>query len=204
MKYKTLLALLFCTITSGHYSFAQTLPYAQVTIGQEPNRVFSFTKNWAYPWNVVRDDNGNFSKTEDGEITSKDTVHLYFTANCKTNVQGSYSIRYCYATKKAGNIKLNFSDGLPAYASKFDVNIEKDRFSFSPSLIYPEMVIGEKRSCRVTKNKLILYQKNYIISKEVSGYVDAEFIETTSVAGKKPESHKYYFRGYFKTLIKAS
>ena len=204
MKCKILLALLFCTIANSHYSFAQTLQYASVIIGQEPNGVFSFTKNWAYPWDVVKDDNGNFSKAEDGKITSKDTVHLYFTANCKTNVQGSYSIRYCYATKKAGNIKLNFSDGLPAYASKFDFNIEKDRFSFNPNLIYPEIVLGEKRSCRVIKSKLILYQKNYTISKKVSGYIDAEFIETTSVAGKKPESHKYYFRGYFKTPVKSS
>ena len=204
MKYEPLFALLFCLFIHGSKSFAQTSQHNSVTNSREPDYVFTFTQNWAYPWNITKDDNGRFSKIEDGKITSKDTVHLYFTANCKTNVQGGYSIGYCYATKEAGNIKLNFSDGLPAYPSEYDVTIERNRFSFNPNLIYPEMILGEKRSCRVTKNKLMLYQKNYTNSKEISGYIDAEFIETTSIAGKKPESHRYYFRGYFKTPVKAS
>jgi hypothetical protein len=188
----------------GYKFSAHASQHFIITFGKESDDVFAFTKNWAYEWNITKDDNGRLSKTEVGKITSKDTFHLYFATNCKTNVQGGYSIRYCYATKKVGIIILNFSDGLPAYASEFNVNIERNRFSFNPNLIYPEIILGEKRSCRVTKNKLTLYQENYAISKQISGYIDEEFIETTSIAGKKPESHRYYFRGYFKTLVKDS
>ena len=62
--------------------------------------IFSFAKNWDYSWDVYKDDStGMFSKNGEEPITSSDTAHLFYTANCLTNVQGGYEIRYCFADK---------------------------------------------------------------------------------------------------------
>ncbi len=170
-----------------------------VIFDKVPAGVLSFTKNWAYPWIVVKLDNGKFSKVEEGNITAADTTHLYFTANCQTNVQGGYKLRYCYATKKGAVITLNFADGQPGYASEFDVDILKDKFNFKPIVVYPEFKPDEKIVYTVTGSKLMLYQHDYTDSNFISGYIDAEFVETIN----NKESHKYYFRGYFKTPLKS-
>ncbi len=89
---------------------------SRITVDKNLKGNFSFTKNWDYPEGIFRDvSTGEF--TTDG--SPLDTTHLYFTSNCSTNVQGGYNIRYCYANKEGNKIKLTFSDGLPAYASKF-------------------------------------------------------------------------------------
>ena len=131
-----------------------------------------------------------------------DTAHLYFTANCKTNVQGGYNVRYCYAIKKGVEINLDFSDGLPAYGSSFTIQVKNRKFCFNPNIVYPELNLNEKTTHKVTKSKLVLYQKSYKASKIISGYVDAEFVETTLIPGHEPASHNYYFKGYFKTRVK--
>ena len=88
-----------------------------------------------------------------------DTTHLFFTANCSTNVQGGYEIRYCFADRIKDNIVLTFSDGLPAYASEYYSYITADSFYFRPRTIYPLKSHGEKISYQVTKQQLTLKQK---------------------------------------------
>jgi hypothetical protein len=184
-------------------SIAQSVVYNSISFKKKPKNVFSFEKNWAYPSNVVKDSNGKFSKTEDGVIAAQDTIHLYFTADCKTNVQGGYNIRYCYATQKSGDITLSFSDGLPAYTSEFNIFILGNKFYFKPKIIYPNLNVGQKISYKVNQSALTLYKKNYKAVKMISGYINAEFTETVSDGGKSAKINKYYFRGYFKTPIKA-
>jgi len=193
------LLLLHCGLVEQS-AVAQSPSSMIIIISKEPKGAFAFTKDWAYSSNVTKDDNGKFFKNKDGKITSKDTAHLYFTAKCTTNVQGGYMIRYCHAIKRAEIIELNFSDGLPAYASEFNAFISKNKLSFKPVIIYPELIPGQKITYKVTKSRLTLYQKNYANSKKLSGYIDVEFIENTILKNKE-ENHKYYFRGYFKTPV---
>jgi hypothetical protein len=172
-----------------------------VVFKKEPKRMFSFTKQWAYPWYILKDEHGKFTKGEQGEITEKDTSHLYFTANCKTSVQGGYNVRYCDASKNGERITLSFLDAAAAYTSGFYIVLAKNKFIFEPKIIYPVYIRGEKTTCKITRRKLVLYQENYRTSKMISGYVNVEFIETVRVNKNKPVSHKHYFRGYFKTAV---
>jgi len=193
-----LLLLCFCLNRQG----SVTQPHITKTIvfKRATKDSFAFANNWDYPAGLIKDDGGKFHKRTDREITKKDTSHLYFTAHCRTNVQGGYAIRYCYAKRKAGGIGLSFLDGEPAYASEINVFILEGKFTFTSKIIYPELSTGSKVIYKVTASKLFLYNKHYNASKEISGYIDAEFTETMLLKGKI-EKHQYYLKGYFKAPI---
>ena len=195
MKYLLIILLFYC-LGYQPTNLKPPFVYSPIIFEREPKGVFLFTKNWAYPQNTVKDDNGKFSKADGEVIARTDTAHLYFTANCKTNVQGGYPIRYCYASKKGKDVTLNFSDGLPAYGSSFDVTLEGNRFKFVPNIVYSALNKNEKVTYRLTGDKLVIYQKKYYYSKMISGYIDAEFTENGSdtKTGYKYKNH-LYFRG---------
>jgi len=200
MMIKYLIASL-CLFLSAECISAQHYTYWPIIFEKEPNGVFSFSKKWDYPEGVIKHDDGHFEKTDGKKLEATDTAHMSFTANCKTNVQGGYTIRYCYATRKGSNIHLNFTDGAPAYASKFNATLKNGTFHFEPGIIYPELIPGEKTSYTVTRSKLILYQKNYSVAHMISGYITAEFTETTQNSKKAIHTNKYYLEGYFKTPV---
>lgn len=193
---------MYCFVGNIRVAIAQSIFYTPISSGKEPG-AFGFTKKWAYPSNVLKDENGKLTKTEDGKLKTGDTLHQYFTANCKTNVQGGYHIRYCNASKTTHHIKLNLSDGFPAYASAYEIYITGNKFCFKPSIVYPELVTGQKMTYKVTREKLLLYQKDYNKSTFISGYIDAEFTETVNSTHNGTQKHKYYLKGYFKTAIKS-
>ena len=95
---------------------------------------------------VKDDSSGEFTRNDDQPLTPADTAHLFYTANCLTNVQGGYDIRYCFADQSKGIITLTFSDGLPAYASEFYFYITGDSFYFKPKTTYPWYITGQKIS----------------------------------------------------------
>lgn len=164
---------------------------------------FSFAKKWDYSWEVFKDDStGEFTKNSSEPLVPGDTAHLYYTANCLTNVQGAYDIRYCFAKQRKGILTLTFADGLPAYGSSFYLHISGDSFYFEPQITYPLRISGEKISYRVTKQKLTLNKPAYKIGETIMGYVDAEFIETVSVPNKGTKKHTFYLKGYFRTPLK--
>ena len=131
-----------------------TTYYQDNSIQKSNKGSFAFANNWDYPAGLIKDDGGKFHKRIDREITKKDTSHLYFTAHCRTNVQGGYAIRYCYAERKAGGIGLSFLDGEPAYASEINVFILEGKFTFTSKIIYPELSTGSKVIYKVTASKL--------------------------------------------------
>ncbi len=113
-----IISLTFLTIV-GQISNAQT-KYSKVSVDRQMKDTFSFAKQWDYSWEVFKDDStGEFTRNDDQSLTPADTAHLFYTANCFTNIQGGYDIRYCFADHNKGIITLTFSDGLPAYASEF-------------------------------------------------------------------------------------
>src|SRR6186997_1295524 len=120
--------VLCCFLIVGHYSFAQ-LSYSKFSVNTKMKDSFSFSKKWDYSWEVFKDDStGTFTKNSDEPFQPGDTAHLFYTANCSTNVQGGYDIRYCDAEKHRNTITLTFADGLPAYGSQFYIYIESDSF----------------------------------------------------------------------------
>jgi len=163
---------------------------------------FSFAKKWDYSWEVFKDDStGTFTKNSDEPLSPSDTSHLYYTANCQTNVQGGYDIRYCNAERHRNTITLTFSDGLPAYASEFYIYIKADSFAFKPKTIYPIFIPGQSISYQVTKQKLTLNKSKYQVGDIIIGYVDTEFIETVSLPQKGIQKHKFYLRGFIRTSL---
>lgn len=132
-----------------------------------------------------------------GDIKEKeDTVHLYYTADCTTNVQGPYKIRYCYAEKNKEEIALIFSDGLPAYASTFTVKVKDGRFSFQPNLIYPSPEPVAKKY-EIVKQELILSKSTYAPGEKAKGYVSIEF----KMKGNNATEDIYYLKGFFNTPV---
>jgi hypothetical protein len=190
--------LIYLLLASVQLSFGQT-KYSRARIDEEFKDTFSFVDEWDYPAGVYKDEStGEFSTLGD----PLDTTHLFFTANCVTNVQGGYQVRYCFANKNKDNIVLTISDGLPAYASKYYVYIKGDTFYFQPKTIYPVIYPGEKISYEVTKQKLTLNKSSYKAGDTIICFIDAEFIETVSLPKKGSQSHRYYLKGFIKTPLK--
>ena len=171
---------------------------SKVTVDKNLKGNFSFTKKWDYPEGVFKNDStGEF--TTDG--SPLDTTHLFFTANCSTNVQGGYDIMYCYATKAKNKITLTFADGLPAYASEFYVHIDTSRFWCDVETIYPAITKGQKKSCTIVKQKLTLDKSKYLKGDTIKGFIEMEFIETVSVPNKAVQKRNLFLKGYFKTPL---
>jgi hypothetical protein len=201
MKLFIISGLLF-VFNPGNRFNAHPPAYSPIVFQKAPKRVFQFLDSWAYAWDVIKHDNGKFEKIDADSVTSADTVHLHYTANCKTNVQGGYNIHYCYALKGKKEISLVFADGMPAYASEFDVSIVGNTYSVKPKIIYPGPEPADKLVYSVTYSKLILFQKVPAASKSISGYIDMRFTEGNPTA-RSSKQHQYYLRGYFKTTLKA-
>lgn len=173
----------------------------KIIVDKQLKDTFSFTKQWAYYWEVTKDDNGKFTKTDGAAITPADTAHLYFTANCTTNIQGGYAIRYCYAQKIGNTITLLFADGSPAYGSEFNCYIKQDSFYFKPAVNYPLYIPGEHISYGVTHQQLIINKLTYAIGDTLTGYINAEFTETASAPRHTTQKTKLYLRGYIKAPV---
>jgi hypothetical protein len=171
---------------------------SKITVDKNFIDTFTFIKQWDYPSGIFKDESsGEFST--DG--TPLDTTHLFFTANCITNVQGGYNIRYCYASKNKSKITLTFSDGLPAYASEFYVYMDKANFSCDVETIYPEIIQGQKKYCKIIKQNLILDKSKYLKGETIKGFIEIEFTETVVMANKNPQKRNLFLRGNFKTKI---
>ena len=128
--------IFFWLIACGRPAFGQHAYQAKITVKAIPDTC-SFPGHWAYSWDIFKNDDGTFSSALSDTIQPGDTAHLYFSADCNTNIQGGYDIRYCYAIKAGNAITINFADGLPAYASTFTIYIHKDSFYFKPHISYP-------------------------------------------------------------------
>ena len=196
-----IISLVFLTVGTVN-SFAQ-YKYSKFSVDRQMKDTFLFATQWDYSWDVFKDNStGKFIRNDDQSLTPADTARLFYTANCLTNVQGGYHIRYCFADQSKGFITLTFSDGLPAYASKFYVYIKGDSFYFKPNTIYPLRIVGQKVSYQVVKQELTLNKSNYKIADKIIGYVDAEFIETISVPKKGTKKNRFYLKGYIRTPLK--
>jgi hypothetical protein len=90
---------------------------------------------------------------------------------------------------------------LPAYASTLKVSIIKNNFFSDFYAEYPMFGLDEKLTWTITKQTLILNSQDYKIGDIIKGYVEVEFIETSTMPKEKPVSKSYYFKGFFKTPL---
>jgi hypothetical protein len=202
MIFKIFIFSVALLLLGGQNLLAQA-KYSKLSVDRQMKDTFAFAKQWDYSWEVFKDDStGEFTRNDDQPVTTGDTAHLFYTANCLTNVQGGYNIRYCFADQSKEVIRLTFSDGLPAYASEFYFYLKDDSFYFKPKIIYPVRISGQKISYQVTKQKLTLNKNKYIIGDKIIGYVEAEFIEIVSVPNKGTEKRTFYLRGHIRTPLK--
>jgi hypothetical protein len=155
-----------------------------------------------YDWQVIKDDStGKLTVMGDTLVKKEDTTHLFFTANCNTNIQGGYNIRYCSATIMNDSLVISFADGLPAYASSFYIIIKKDRFYFVPKIIYPQKMILEKITYSIEYQKLHLTKSTFKKNENISGYINVSFVETTTLSNRQSHKRVYFLNGYFNTVI---
>jgi hypothetical protein len=193
--------VILLSIATSSLLAQQSQLVSKITVDKNFKDTFSFTSRWGYPEFTLKDDSGHFQITEDRQMTAADTAHLFFTANCYTNVQGGYTIRYCYAAIHNDTITLTLSDGLPAYASEFYVHINNPDFWCEAETIYPVIAIGQKKSCTITKQKLILDKAKYLQGDTIKGFINMEFTETITAPGKGTQIRKLFLKGYFKTAV---
>ena len=209
MRFKPFLFVLACLVAGAQLTLAQT-KFSKIKIDKNFKDTLSFVYGWDYPAGIYEIGNTReFARFVDGPDTivrtaavQLDTTHLFFTANCETNVQGGYKIRYCSAEKKLNKIVLTLADGLPDYPSEYYIHISGDSFYFRPKIIYPIMYVGGKLTYHITKQSLTLVKKSYVLGDTVIGYVNVAFMETISMPGEPQETHKLYLRGLIKTPLK--
>ncbi len=164
---------------------------------------FAFTSQWAYPWYVIKEKDGTFSNNFNEKITAADTAHLFFTANCQTNVQGGYTVNYCNASTKSNKTTLHFTGGQPAYGGNFYVYIKGDSFYFKPTVAYTVTTYGEKSIFIINNQNLQLNKKNYTQGDTIMGYINCSFTQLTTIPGKRRQKQELYFKGYFCTVLKS-
>ena len=200
MQIKLSILVIATFLLQATTSPAQTV-YTPIKVDTTLKDTFSFATLWKYDWEVMKDADGKFTRTDDRPITPADTLHYFYTANCTTNVQGGYNINYCQAQKQKQQLILTFSDGLPAYASTFRAYIRNNRFYFSPAIVYPLLIPGQHITYTVTKQNLTVSKSNYKSGDLLLGYIDVTFIEKVSVPGKLIQIHEYYFKGFIRTKV---
>lgn len=191
--------LLTCTFkTSG-----QAPRKAKLSIDAAMVDTFAFTNQWDYPWYIIKKEDGTFSNTLGEKITEADTTHLFFTSNCQTNVQGGYTVNYCYASTKSNTVTLHFTGGLPAYGGDFYVYIKGDSFYFKPTVAYPVTAYGEKSIFITNNQKLQLNKNSYTIGDTITGYINCSFTQLTTIPNKRRQKQALYLKGYFCTVLKS-
>src|SRR5438270_3006020 len=214
MRFKPFLFVLGSLLAGAQLTLAQT-KFSKIKIDKHFKDTLSFVSGWDYPAGVYEIGNtGEFARFANGldtivsnqadstAVVQLDTTHLFFTANCATNVQGGYKIRYCFAEKQLDKIVLTLADGLPDYSSEYYFHINGDSFYFRPKTIYPLTYVGQKLTYHITKQNLTLAKKSYAIGETIIGYLNVEFIETVSIPGEPEETHKFYLRAFIKTPLK--
>ncbi len=162
-----------------------------VTVRGLPD-TFSFTRQWDYPWYIIRHDDGTFENAQNDTLDADDTAHVFNTARVHTSVQGGYDIRYCTAVRtEEEDVVLYFEDGLPAYANTFIVNIKNGRAGATPDLASPGLP-SAKNSWTVTALTVLLNQARYSPGDTVIGHVEMKF--TNGPAGTQSHTLSGWFR----------
>jgi hypothetical protein len=187
MKLKLFTLMAFCI---AQFAFGQDtkakLLLSPVQVDTNFVDTFTFTQIWDYPWDMAQHEN-------------PDTTHLYHTANCVSNHQGEHQITYCDALLNHDTINLNFQMEPPAYASRLNVSIKNNLFWSDFWATYPNQIGA--LSWVITKQKLTLDKPNYETGDMVKGYIEVEFTEITNLSDIETYSQKFYYKGYFKTIL---
>jgi hypothetical protein len=203
MKPKLILLFSFCFLANIKTLCGQTHLLQKVIVDETMKDTFAFTSKWAYAWYILKDDGGKFSSDYNEPITPADTAHLFFTANCETNIQGGYVIKYCYASKKGKTIQLHFDDGSPIYGGELHVYVTADSFYVKPEINYPTTYGGERLIHVLDRQKLVLNKRRYALGDNIIGYIDCAFTETDIVPGRKTQKNLIWFKRYFCTPFKS-
>jgi hypothetical protein len=201
MQAKLLVLFLPVVICCLHKTYAQYKPVSFLNVTPSLKDSFWFTNQWDYPWYLIKDEAGRFSSNISNTVKPADTAHLYFTAKCRTSVQGGYNIRYCEAKKQGDIITLTFFDGEPSYISRFYVYIKQSSFYFKPQTIYPTYMLRSNMQYTINSERLSLVKNNYAKGDVIAGYIDCVFTETSDSANHPIQRSNLYIKGYFKTPV---
>ena len=175
----------------------QTHHFQKAIVDTTMKDTFAFKSKWAYPTDTYKDDSGKFHSIASEKITAADTIHLFFTAHCSDKIQEDNVVNYCYATKKADVITLNFADYMPGYYIDHSVYIRGDSFYVKPHISYEISTFGEKMAYPIQQQQLILNKTKYNRGDTIIGYIDFKFVELWSLPGYKTRKTNLFFKGFF-------
>jgi hypothetical protein len=201
MKYNYVILITFLNISA----LAQDKnPFSKIVFDSLLIDSFTFHKNWDYPEGIYKDEvTGKFDSNYGDKITKKDTAHLFYTASCTTSVQGGYDLHYAYAYYTVDSFLLiRIEDGLPAYASHYDIIIKGDSFYCKPKTIYPMRVEGEKIYYKIIQQELKFKKAIRLQSKNNLAIFNIQFEEITKIPNKPKHINMHFLRGIIRTPIK--
>ena len=158
---------------------------------------FFHTTETSFHWSIIEDESGDLEDTSDGSIDADDLVRIEHTANCVSSHQGEHVMSYCEAVATADGAVLEFSGGMPAYASTLSITIgPKMNYKCSFAATYPAQTNLLK--WKITKKEFKLKRAELASGSRLFGWLSISFDEIDSVANV---TKSYKIEGHFKPVL---
>jgi hypothetical protein len=170
---------------------------SKATVLSKLDTPFFHTTKTSYHWWIVEHESGKLEDTTDGSIEAEDLVRIEHTANCVSSHQGEHVMRFCEAVATADGVLLEFSGGMPAYASTLKITIGPTlHYKCSFEATYPAPI--NPLQWKVTGKELKLKRAEFAGGARVFGWLSVSFEEIDSVT---KITKGYKIEGYFKPVL---
>lgn len=199
--------LLICTLSNAKPSPQQEIKApvasssedgikAAVEIAPDLNTPWFQTRETSLPFHIVEHEDGSVESTTGNPITPADLLRIEHTAKCISTHMGEHEMSFCDATLAGKEVRLEFSGGLPAYASTLSVKIGPEGdFHCSFNAASPGLTHA---GWKIRKKSLRLKSGDFKERSRLYGWISIEFDEIDRETGKV-SPHK--IEGYFKPVI---
>lgn len=170
---------------------------ARATVDPQLDVPFFKTRETAWQWWIVEDESGHLEDTIDGVIDADDLLRVESAADCVSTHQGEHRMRDCVAMATSDGVVLEFSGGMPAYASKLVVTIDRKlgyRCAFSGSYPAPTNPLKWK----ITGKELHLKSAELRAGSRILGWISVAFEEIDETARV---TKTYKISGHFKPVL---
>ena len=203
MPRKLLIASIAALIASASAQSPATTPASEdaipatATVAPKLDSPFFHTSKFSYHWWITEDESGHLEDTIDGSIDADDLLRVEQTANCISTHQGKHVMSFCEAVATADGAVLEFSGGMPAYASTLSITIRpKMNYMCSFAATYPAPTNPLK--WKITKKELKLKRAELASGSRLFGWLSISFDEIDSVANV---TKSYKIEGHFKPVL---
>ena len=182
--------------SSGYSACKDPIPASAAVLPRLNSPFFRSSKS-SYPWWIVVHESGRLEDTLDDVIDAEDRRRIEHTANCVSTHQGEHAMDFCDAVLEKDGAVLEFSSGMPAYASWLRVTIDsKLNYTCSFQAVYPAPT--NRLTWEIKKKELRLKSRELRPGSRIFGWLSVTFDEIDSAANF---TKSYKIEGYFKPVL---